>query len=169
MSDKAKKIITGLLEGSVEAIKDSAKQITETVAPGALLEQAIGTGQPKKDEFSEYLKKLGPELTPEELEKKKQEFSQKDLKEKQEAQKILSAATTPTHMRLPQKSPGQSVYDQNMKELEEKKALQVEMQQKQNQQVIPVMSQKAAPGGLFSKKRRPKSSDLEAGKNIKVG
>jgi len=65
-----KKVLKNIISGGFEAVKDSAKQIGQTVGPGALVEAALG--QEKPDEFKEYLKSLGDKnLTPEELEKKK--------------------------------------------------------------------------------------------------
>ena len=76
-----KQVIKNIITGGFEAAKDSAKQIGQTVGPGALVEAALG--QEKPDEFKEYLKSLGDKnLTTEELEKKKKEIAEKEEKEK---------------------------------------------------------------------------------------
>ena len=73
---KIKKII----RGGFEFIRDSGKQIAETVSPGSLIESAMSPkSKETKDEVTEYLQKLSPDMSKEELEKKKKDLSEKDL------------------------------------------------------------------------------------------
>ena len=167
---KVKKIITGIIEGGAEAVKDSAKQIAETVSPVKMLEQALGITPPTslgEDEFAKYLKNLGGDLTPQEMEKKRAEFAAREDSEMDEARKVIKSAL-PDHLKPPPGPPKPSVYDQLKQEEEQKKALAVEAQKKQKQP-IAAPSGKQARGSLFAKKKRKASSDIEMGKNIKVG
>ena len=165
---KVKKIITGIIEGGAEAVKDSAKQIAETVSPVKMLEQALGTAPPaQEDEFAKYLKNLGGELTPQEMEKKRAEFAARENSEMDEARKVIKSAL-PDHLKPPPGPPKPSVYDQLNQEEEQKKALAVEAQRKQKHS-IAAPAGKQARGSLFAKKKRRASSDFEIGKNIKVG
>lgn len=159
---KVKSIITG----GFEAIKDSAKQLTDTVSPGKLIEQAIGP-KSKGDEFSEYLKNQGPDLSPEELEKKKKELSESDQQSLEDERKKLQIATTPAHMRLSEKQKELRPYDANIQEEEKKKAQVVGAQKKQPQPLVNPVSKQTR--GMLGAIRRPKSSDFEVGKNIKIG
>lgn len=163
LKQAVKNIVKKIGEGTLEVVKDSARQIGKTVSPGTLLEQAIG---PKKEsEFTTYLKNLDEKnLTPEEFEKKKQELAQKD---KTEAEKVRALLGTPTHMKLPQKPKSLRPYEAAIQEEERKKALAIEAQKKHPQPLMQPMSKQAR--GMLGAKKRPKSSDFEAGKNIKVG
>lgn len=167
MSNKAKKIISGLIKGGFEFTKDSAKQIADTVAPDKLLEQAVSGVPPQKGEFSEYLKSLGPNLSEEELAKKKKEFEERDQKELEEERKKLWA-TVPPHMRLPEKPKPLRPYEQAIQEEEKKKAMAVEAQKKQPQQVaVPTGKQ---PRGMLFAKRKPAAKGFEGlQKDTKVG
>ena len=160
---KVKSIITG----GFEVIKDSAKQLAGAVSPGKLVEQAIGP-KTQSSEFSDYLKKLGPDVSPEELEKKKKELGQADQKRLEEERKKLQAVTTmPAHMRLPEKQKEPRPYEAALQEEERKKAQAVEMQKKQPQPVSAPAGKQ--PRGMLGARKRPKASDFEAGKNIKIG
>lgn len=158
----AKKIITG----GFEIVKDSAKQLADTVSPGKLIEQAIGS-KPQGNEFADYLKGLGPNLSPQELEKKKKEHSESDQQKLEEERKKLQVAPTiPAHMRLPEKPKELRPYDAKNQEDEGKKAQIVEAQRK-NQPLADPKSKQSR--GMLGARRRPKSADFEAGKNIKIG
>src|SRR3989338_4705574 len=96
---KVKKIITGIIEGGAEAVRDSAKQIGETVSPVKMLEQALGTVPPaQEDEFVKYLKNLGGDLTPQEMEKKRAEFAAREESEMDKARKVIKSAL-PDHLK----------------------------------------------------------------------
>lgn len=165
---KVKKIITSIIEGGAEAVKDSAKQIAGTVSPLKMLEQALGTVPPsQEDEFVKYLKNLGGDLTPQEMEKKRAEFAAREDSEMDAARKVIKSAL-PDHLKPPPGPPKPSVFDQMKQEEEQKKALAVEAQKKQKQP-IAAPSGKQARGSLFAKKKRKAATDIEMGKNIKVG
>lgn len=153
---KVKKIISDIAEAGLEVVKDSAKQIGQTVSPDKLLESVIG---PKKssNEFSEYLKNLGnPDLSQEELEEQKKKFEKDKEDELEKARRVLRGE--PAHMKLPPKQEEERPYEKTWQEEEQKKALAVEAQKKQAQPlVIPkskpkgrvgVTSQKATTEGL---------------------
>ena len=63
----AKKVI----KGSLEIVKESAKQLVDTLSPTALLEQALGSKPKREDEFAKYLKGLGGDLSKEQIEQKR--------------------------------------------------------------------------------------------------
>lgn len=165
---KAKKILKGILDSGFEAVKDSAKQLADTVAPGALLEQALGVKQAKPDELSQFLKNSGPNLTSEELEKRKAQLSGQDNQELEAARSMLRAAI-PDHMRPPPGRKALTPYETTIQDEERKKAMAVEMQKKQAAQAGAAPSGKQARGSLFAKKKRPQSNVFEQSKNIKSG
>lgn len=158
---KVKKIITG----GLEFVKDSARQLAQTVNPDTLARQALG--QQPKSEFSEYLKNLGPDLTPEEMEKKKQEYSDSEQKKLEEARNTIKAAL-PDHMKLSQKPSTPTPYEANIQEEERKKAQQVEAMKK-NPQPLPMPSSKQARGMLFGKKKSVNKGFEGMQKDTKVG
>lgn len=158
---KIKKIITG----GLEFVKDSAKQLAQTVSPDALARQALG--QQPKNEFSEYLKNLGKDLSPEELEKKKQEFSTDEQKKMAEARKTLQAAI-PAHMRPPQQQQKLRPHEAAIQEEERKKAMQAEAQKKSSPPVISPTS-KQSRGMLFGKKKSANKGFEGLQKDTKVG
>lgn len=162
-----KKIIKGILEGGIEAVSDSAKQVTNTVSPTSLVEHALGVNPQKPNELTQYLKTLSPDLTAEELEKKKKEFTGSQDAGLEEARKTIRAAL-PDHMKLPEKPRELTPYEQTIQDLERKKAREVEMQQKQQSQVVTPAG-KQQQGGLLVKKKRPSANTFETSKNIKIG
>lgn len=158
---KLKKII----EGGLESTNDSVKQLARTVSPDALVKQALG--QQQKNEFTEYLKTVGKDLTPQEMEEKKKEFAEKDEKEKEEAQKIISAAIPP-HMRPAKKPPAPRPYEATIRQEEEKKAQQMEAAKKQPQPLItPASKQSRGMLGAVRKKGQKGFEGLQ--KDTKVG
>lgn len=163
----AKKLIKGILEGGFEAAKDSVKQVTDTVSPTALVEHALGTNTQQPNELTEYLKTLSPDLTAEELEKKKKEFTGSQDAGLEEARKTIRAAL-PDHMKLPEKPRELTPYEQTIQDMERKKAGEVEMQKKQQSQVVTPVG-KQQQGGLLARKKRPASSSFETSMNIKIG
>lgn len=156
-----KKVIT---EG-LEVVRDSAKQLAQTVSPDAFVKQALG--QQPKNEFSEYLKNLGKDLSPQELEKKKQEFSTDEQKKMDEARKTITAAM-PSHMRLPQKQQELRSQEVVVQDEERKKAMQVEAQKK-NSQALAMPTSKQARGMLGGKKRSANKGFEGLQKDTKVG
>lgn len=165
---KVKKIIGGLLEGGVEVVKDSARQLADTVSPVKIIEQAIGQPKSEGSEVTQYLKDLSGSLSEEEIEKKKKELGEKEQQELEEARKSIQSAV-PEHMRLRKEKKEPSIYEQNVQEEERKKALAVEAQKKQQAQSSFPPSGKKQRGSLFAKKKRPKTADFERSKNIKIG
>lgn len=159
------KIIKSIVNNTFEAVKDSVKQVGNTVSPGAIIEQALGQRQQQSSEFTQYLKTVGKDLTPEELEKKKQEFSQNDQQQMEEARKKL-LPTIPDHMKLPQKQREPRSYEAVLQEQERKKAQEVEMQKRQSQQMAQPTS-KQARGSLFAKKKKAHQSGFETMKGDK--
>lgn len=159
---KLKKIITG----GFEAVKDSAKQIVDTVSPGAIVEQALGHQGGKKDELSDYLQNLSS-VSSEELEKKKKELTEEDQKKLEETRKKL-LTTMPSHMRPQQKPPGLRPYETTIQEEEKKKAQAVEAQKKQSQSV-PAPAGKQPRGMLFGKRKTGGKGFEGLVKDTKVG
>lgn len=157
---KVKKIITG----GLEFVKDSAKQLAQTVSPDAMLKQALG--QPQKNEFSEYLKKQGPDLTPEEMEKKKLEYAESEQKKLDDARNVIKAAI-PDHMRLPQKPQAPRPYEALIQEEERKKAQQVEAMKKGPQPLSMPTSKQTR--GMLGGKRKTQKGFEGLQKDTKVG
>lgn len=157
-----KNIVKKIGEESAEFIKDSARQVGKTISPTEMLKQATGT---QNNEFSDYLKNLSDkDLTPQQLELKQKEQTRKD---EEEAKKLrLFLQSTPTHLRSAQKPEAPRPYEAAM-EQERKKAEAVEAQKKQQQPLSMPTSKQSR--GMLGAKKKPKSSDFEAGKNIKVG
>lgn len=155
---KVKKVITG----GLEFVKDSAKQLAQTVSPDALARQALG--QPPKSEVTDYLRNLGKDLTPEELEKKKKELESDEQKKLEEARKTIKSAT-PAHMRLPQKPTAPKPYEAIAAE-EKKKAKEVEAMKKQPQPLFTPAG-KQPRGMLFGKRKVKGFEGLQ--KDTKVG
>lgn len=148
--NKVKKAISSIITGGFEAVKDSAKQIADTIGPDKLLEQAIGVKK-SGNEMAEYLKNVGdPTLTGDKLKQKENEFKTEDEKKLEAARKMLSAI--PAHMRLPQKQSQPGAYEQTVQEEERKKAQAVEMQKRQSQ-AMAMPTSKQARGMLFGKKK----------------
>jgi len=160
-----KKIITEMLEGVGEFVKDSAKQAAETIDPIKIIDQAAGVNR-REDELTKYLKDLGGNLTAEELEKKKKEFEEKAAREKKEAEKVIKAAI-PAHLR-PTVDREPSIFDRNKQEEEIKKADELQAQKKQQMESVAVPSGQQK-GILAGKRRKPVSSDFERQKNVKIG
>ena len=161
----AKKIIGSIIEETGEFVRDSARQVAETVDPVKLMEQAAGIKK-QESEFSKYLKGLGGSITEAELEKRKKEFAEKQEKDMEEAKSIINKAI-PDHLK-PIKETEPSDYEKKMQEEEMKKAQAVEAQKTQQKQamIVPAGQQKGVLGG---KKKKPLSSAFESAKNIKVG
>ena len=159
-----KKIIGGIAEGVGEFVKEGAKDIAETVNPAKMVEQAIG---PKKtsNEFTEYLRSLGGNLTDAEVERKRKEFEEKQKTEMSQAENIIKQAL-PDHLKPKPAAQEPSIYERNIQEEEMKKARAVEAQKKQPK-TISAPTGKVT--GVLGGRKRPKSSDFEAGKNIKIG
>lgn len=158
---KVKKIITG----GLEFVKDSAKQLAQTVSPDTLVKQALG--QQTNSEFTDYLKGLGPNLSPEGMEKKKKEYADDEQKKMEEARNLIKAAL-PDHMRLPQKPATPGPYEAAIQEEERKKAQQVEAQ-KRNPQPLSMPTSKQTRGMLGGKKKSANKGFEGLQKDSKVG
>lgn len=158
---KVKKIITG----GLEFVKDSAKQLAQTVSPDALVKQALG--QQTINEFTDYLKNLGPNLSPEEMEKKKKEYSDEEQKKLEEARNLIKSAM-PDHMRLSQRPPVPGPYEEAMKEEERKKAFEVEAANK-GPKPLAMPTSKQSRGMLFGKKKSVNKGFEGLQKDSKVG
>ncbi|MCL4338201.1 hypothetical protein M1271_00760 [Patescibacteria group bacterium] len=167
---KAKKIIGKIIGGGFEAVKESAKQIADTVSPGALLEQALGKQKQSENTMGDYLKNLGdPSLTGDKLKEKEGEFKTEDEKKIEEARKLLQAAGgLPAHMRLPPKEKELRPYELTVQEEEKKKAAQVEAQKKQRSS-MPAPSGKQPRGMLFGKRKSGGKGFEGLSKDTKVG
>lgn len=161
-----KKIIKNIVGEGFEAAKDSAKQIADTVSPGALLEQAIGP-KSQRNEMSDYLKNIGdPNLTGDKLKQKEQQIKSEDELKLERTRRMLSGI--PDHMRLPNRQKELSPYEETMKE-EEKKAQAVEAQKKQQQQQVAQPTSKPKRGSLFAKKKSQAKGFEGLVKDSKVG
>ncbi len=158
---KLKKIITG----GFEIVKDSAKQLAKTISPGEMVKQALG--QQQASEFTDYLKNISPDLSKEDLEKKKKELSEDDQKKLEEARRKLFN-TIPPHMRVQPKPPGLRPYEATIQEEERKKAQAVEAQKKQPQPMA-TPSGKQPRGMLFGKKKTGGKGFEGLAKDTKVG
>ena len=158
-----KKIITNIAEGVGEFVKEGGKQIAETVDPAKMLEQTLGLKKP--NEFTEYLKSLGGNLSPEEIEKKKQEYQVRQKEEISKAENVIRQAL-PEHLRPIPKAKEPTVYEKIIGEEEMKKARAVEAQKNQPKTISTPLGKVT---GVLGGRKRPKSSDFEAGKNIKIG
>lgn len=163
-----KKVISNIIEGAGELLKDSAKQVAETVDPVKMMENALGikkNNPPAGGEFSDYLKNLGGNLSESDLEKKKKEFEVGKAKEMEEAQKIIRQSL-PDHLK-PRISAGEpSIFEKKGQEEEMKKAQMVEAQKKQPKNISAPMGKVT---GILGKRRKPQSSGFESSKNIKIG
>ena len=163
----AKKIISNITENVCELVRDSAKQIAETVDPVKMMEQAVGIKRndpPAGGEFSKYLKGLGGNITEEEMEKRKKDFETQKEKEMEEAKKIISGAL-PAHLR-PTGPREPSIFEKNKQEEEMKKAQMVEAQKKQPKSIAAPV-QKVT--GVAARKKKTNTTNFEAQKNIKIG
>ncbi len=160
MSSKVKKIISG----GFEIIKDSARQLGKTVSPDELLKQALGQ---QKSEFSDFLSHSGPELSREELEKRKKDLSEEEQEKLQQARKIIQAAIPP-HLRPRPVKERLSPYEEKLKEEEEqKKAMAVEAKKK----TLPVITPRGTcrkPGLNRIGRKQPKGFEGFA-KDTKIG
>ena len=145
---KIKKVI----HGGFEIIKDSARQLAKTVSPDEMAKQALGQ---QKSEFSQFLKDLSPDTTPEQLENKKQELAAEDQKKLEEERKKLQLNYVPEHMKLPPKPKEPRPYEAAIQGEERKKAAAVEAQKKSLPMIITPTS-KQSRGMLFAKKKQPK-------------
>lgn len=161
-----KKIIGESLEAVGEVAHDSAKQIARTVSPVKMLENAVGTPA-TKSEFTDYLKNISPDMTPEELAKKQAETKENDAKEIENLQKTLPT-TTPAHMIIRPQPAKPSDYDQRIQELEQKKALEAEAQMKQ-QQSTPLMPLGKTKKKLGSPQHEKAVTNIETKVNRKIG
>lgn len=130
VNDKVKNII----KGSLEIIGGAAKELEEMVGPEALLKKALGQTAASGNEMGQYLQKSGPDLSPEEIQKMTEEEAQKKEKEIAEARKKLRQVI-PAHMRLSPKQQELRPYEAVVQEKEREKAMQVEAQRKQSQQM----------------------------------
>ena len=165
---KVKKIIGGLLEGGIEIVKDSARQLAGAVSPVKIIEQVVSQPKTEDGEVTKYLKDLSGNLSEGDIEKKKKELEEKKQQELEEARKSIQSAI-PAHMRPRPEPKEPSIYEQNVQDEERKKALAVEAQKKQQAQSSFPPSGKQQRGSLFAKKKRPKTADFEKSKNIKIG
>lgn len=158
------KIVGNIIEGAGELLKDSAKQVAETVDPVKMMENALGINK-NKNEFSDYLKNLGGNLSESDLEKKKKEYEVGKTKEMEEAQKIIRQSL-PDHLK-PRHSAGEpSIFEKKGQEEEMKKAQMVEAQKKE---VKVINAPQGKVTGSLGKKRKQTGTNFEAQKNIKIG
>lgn len=159
---KLKKIITS----GFEIVKDSAKQIADTVSPGALIEHALGTKK-SSDTMGDYLRNLGdPSLSGDKLKQKEMEIKSEDEKKLEEARKILSGV--PVHMKLPPKQPGPRAYEVTVQDMDRKQAQAIEAQKKQSQSAVAPKG-KQQRGSLFAKRKTSAKGFEGLVKDTKVG
>jgi hypothetical protein len=159
---KLKKIITG----SLEIVKESAKQLGETVGPEALLKAAGVTPTAGKNEWSEYLAKeqSNPHLTGEKL--VQANINQKQKDEEDQKKILASLPGLPDHMKPTSKTPEQSVYDANWEE-----RMRIERDKKAASQntTIEAPQGKKQAGSALVKKRAPQNNMEGPKQNIKAG
>ena len=163
-----KRIITESLETLKDKAKESVKegigQLGKTVNPEELIKQATGVQQ-AGNELSDYLKNVGPNLTEEEIKKRRQEISGKDQKELEEARKVIQS-TTPLHMKLPQRPKELRPYEKYWKDQEEKKQANIVQAKQARPLVTPTGVRKGFPA---RRKKITESFSLETRQNIKTG
>ena len=163
----AKKIIKNIAETGFEVVKDTAKQISETVGPEALLSAALN--KPKgESELTKYLQDLAdPNLaTKEALDKRAKEQLEKDEAERK---KILGALILPEHMKPIKKPEGMRPYEKTIEE-EKRKAAMVEAQKKQQASSQPLKVPKGRRKGRLGMPQHQKAATgLETKQNVKMG
>lgn len=159
----AKKII----KGSLEIVKESAKQLADTLSPTAFLEQALGSKPKRDDEFAKYLKGLGGDLSKEQMEEKRKEFDESDEKKLEIARKMIKAAL-PSHMQLPYTQRQPRPYEVSVQEMERKKAAAIEAGKKQQQSAVAPAG-KQPRGMLFGVKKKGGKGFEGLAKDTKVG
>lgn len=98
-----KNLAKSVVKNALETVAESVKPVAETVSPQKLIEQALGTPVSPKNEFSDYLKNISPDITPEEFKKRQEIAAIQDKQGIDEIRKTLT--TTPEHMKLPPKPP----------------------------------------------------------------
>lgn len=159
----AKKII----KGGLEILKDSAKQLADTISPAAILEQALGKKKQREDDFGQYLKGIGGDLSPEQIEKRRKEFEKTDEQKLEDARKMIKAAL-PSHMRLAPRPVAPRPYEMTIQDMEKKKAAAIEAGKKQQQSAVAPAG-KQARGMLFGVKKKGGKGFEGLAKDTKVG
>lgn len=139
-----------IIEAGFEEVKESAREVGEQI-----------TGQ-KKDEVGEYLKKLDPNLSKEEIEK----IQRSDLEKLEQTRRMLRS-TVPEHMKLPPQPKEPRPHERSLQERQEKEKELQEAQKRQEALSLPLIIGKQR--GKLGAAKRPKTTDFERGKNIKVG
>jgi len=151
-------------EGAKDTLRDSAKQLGKTISPAEMLKQATG-GQSGSSEFTEYLKKLGPDLSPEEAAKKAAEVKKTDESTLQTARQTIQAAT-PAHLRPSPRPKELRPYEQYWKDLEQNKQKALNAQKSQAGGTSVQGKKKLRLG----QSKQPKSTPgFEAKVNVKQG
>lgn len=128
------------------AISDEIKEVVKDTA-----REVVNIPKETGKQFFTQMLDISKEanLTPEQLAKKKSE----DERKKQEAlalhrKKLMEEMQ---NARQPQKTKYEQAKEQEIYE----KQRQVELQKQQQRSQLPQMSQKAKPGGLFARKKKP--------------
>ena len=151
MNNKLKKLI----KKGFGFFRESAEQVGETVGPGPLIEHALGQSRSRreqsKSEVTKYLQSIAPDISQEELEKRKRQLSEKEQEEVKKARKVIRSSM-PAHMRLPQKERELRPYEKKLQEEEEKKAMADKMREKSKPFVMPSSPDKRPGAGRKGKK-----------------
>lgn len=148
-----------IIEGSVEVVKEGAKELGGTVTPERVIGQITGG---RRNEVGEYLKKLDPNLSKKDIE----EMQRSEAEELKKTREVLTSAV-PEHMRLPPKPKEPRPHERNLQERQEKERELQEAQKRQEALSLPLIVGKQR--GKLGVAKRPRTTDFERGKNIKVG
>ncbi|MCJ7739709.1 hypothetical protein MUP32_00115 [Candidatus Microgenomates bacterium] len=151
-------------EGAKDTLKDSAKQLAKTISPTEMLKQATG-GQKGSSEFTEYLKKLGPNLSAEEAAKRAAELKSTEQTDLEKTRKVIQSAI-PAHLRPIPKPSELRPYEQYWKDLEQNKQKALNAQKSQAGGTSVQGKKKLRLGQT----KQPKSTPgFEAKVNVKQG
>ncbi|OGG14608.1 hypothetical protein A2773_02365 [Candidatus Gottesmanbacteria bacterium RIFCSPHIGHO2_01_FULL_39_10] len=150
-----------IIGGTFEFIKDTAKQgaaIPKDVL-GGMLEQAV-----KGVQQTPAQKQQAAKQAQQQMQQNAQQHKVKDEEELKKTREALAGLRAMQTQFAPRKQAPPSIYEQNMQELEKKKAQQVEAGKKQP---MAVPTSKQSRGMLFAKKKPKGSEGLT--KDSKVG
>lgn len=147
-----------IIKGGIETLKEGARELGETINRERIISQVTGR---QTDEMGDYLRKLNPNLSEEEIAK-----MQKSQAEGLENARAVLRSATPKHMKLSPKPKEPRAYEKTMQEREEAKKKLGAAAERQEALSLPYImgQQRGKPV-----RRRPQTSDFERGKNVKVG
>lgn len=154
-----------IIRDSFEFFKDTGRQAGKLVPDllGGMFEQAIKG--PKQTSGQTQANKQAQQA----LQLKKDEFKTKDGEELKKAREKLEQLRRMQTTYAPRQEQELRPYEQNIQDLERKKAMAVEVQKKKISQQLPVINQKPKRGSLFGFLRRKPKGMEGLVKDTKVG